>query len=309
MIVLPADHFIRDTAGFQRDLAAAATAAEQTGALVTIGIKPTWACPGFGYIEVGDAVEYATCRRHPPVERAPFREKPPGTRGGIFRRGQLSLERGDVRLDPARRLRELSASDSRTGGFCFAGAWREDFTATLDEKFPHLPKISIDYAIMENAARVLVLEAALIGTTWEAGSRSQVISRGRTRERANCELDDAGRARKHRFQRPARRDHAAGRERSDRGPDARRDADLQRHEAERIKQMTSKVAASCSIARADADMSARHGHRSGRGADRRRRGRFLGMLAHPRETIRVGPKGEKAVVARWRNSPSSRRSA
>ena len=46
MLVLAADHVIRDTATFQRDLAAAAAAAEQTGALVTIGIKPTWACPG-----------------------------------------------------------------------------------------------------------------------------------------------------------------------------------------------------------------------------------------------------------------------
>src|SRR5213080_4948954 len=37
-----------------RDTAAAA--AEETGALVIIGIKPTWACPGFGYIEQGEQV-------------------------------------------------------------------------------------------------------------------------------------------------------------------------------------------------------------------------------------------------------------
>src|SRR5438874_9282852 len=56
MIVLPADHIINDTAAFQKTLTAAAAAAEETGALVTIGIKPTWACPGYGYIEQGEAV-------------------------------------------------------------------------------------------------------------------------------------------------------------------------------------------------------------------------------------------------------------
>src|SRR5207248_6489285 len=56
MIVLPADHVIDDTAAFQKTLSAAAAAAEETGALVTIGIKPTWACPGFGYIEQGEPV-------------------------------------------------------------------------------------------------------------------------------------------------------------------------------------------------------------------------------------------------------------
>jgi mannose-1-phosphate guanylyltransferase len=35
-----------------------------------------------------------------------------------------------------------------------------DFDATLQQQFPHLPKISIDYAIMEKAGRVLTVEAA-----------------------------------------------------------------------------------------------------------------------------------------------------
>ena len=56
MIVLPADHVIKDRAAFQETMQTAARAAEETGALVTIGIKPTWACPGFGYIEQGSPV-------------------------------------------------------------------------------------------------------------------------------------------------------------------------------------------------------------------------------------------------------------
>src|SRR6266513_2448294 len=55
MIVLPADHVIANRVAFQESLIAAAAAAEETGELVTIGIKPTWACPGYGYIEQGEA--------------------------------------------------------------------------------------------------------------------------------------------------------------------------------------------------------------------------------------------------------------
>src|SRR5262245_57956208 len=55
MAVLPADHVITNRAAFQETLALAAEAAHETSELVTIGIKPTWACPGFGYIEQGNA--------------------------------------------------------------------------------------------------------------------------------------------------------------------------------------------------------------------------------------------------------------
>src|SRR5579862_629106 len=77
MVVLPADHVIQDTAGFQRTLRVAAAAAEETGELVTIGIKPTWACPGFGYIEQGEPLALSTGPSDPPVfEVTRFREKP-----------------------------------------------------------------------------------------------------------------------------------------------------------------------------------------------------------------------------------------
>src|SRR5690348_8489583 len=56
MLVLPADHVITDRAAFQATMKTAADVAKETGALVTIGIKPTWACPGFGYIEQGEPV-------------------------------------------------------------------------------------------------------------------------------------------------------------------------------------------------------------------------------------------------------------
>ena len=74
MMVLPSDHLIQDRTQFQRTLQAACTAAQESGALVTIGIKPTWACPGYGYIERGARLE--TSSDVPVYEVVRFREKP-----------------------------------------------------------------------------------------------------------------------------------------------------------------------------------------------------------------------------------------
>src|SRR5467141_3966113 len=76
MLVLPADHVIVDRAAFQETMALAAATAEETGELVTIGIKPTWACPGFGYIEQGKPVRLRTRPANDAIHRVVrFREK------------------------------------------------------------------------------------------------------------------------------------------------------------------------------------------------------------------------------------------
>src|SRR5260370_41118601 len=54
----------------------AAAAAEETGALVIIGIKPTWACPGFGYIEQGEQVRLHGEGKIAVHRVVRFREKP-----------------------------------------------------------------------------------------------------------------------------------------------------------------------------------------------------------------------------------------
>ncbi len=167
MIVLPADHVIRDTAAFQRDLAAASQAAEETGALVTIGIKPTWACPGFGYIELGEPVRVESLPPDAPaifnVKR--FREKPaPDLAQVFFDQGDYRWNAGMFAWSLPAVLRELSAQIPALADFVSQVRQTQDFEGTLAETFPHLPKISIDYAIMENASRVLVLEA---GFDWD----------------------------------------------------------------------------------------------------------------------------------------------
>src|SRR2546423_848431 len=77
MLAFPADHVIKDRAAFQETMKTAAAAADELGALVTIGIKPTWACPGFGYIEQGKQVSLRGGKDAIAVHQViRFREKP-----------------------------------------------------------------------------------------------------------------------------------------------------------------------------------------------------------------------------------------
>src|SRR4029077_19507158 len=71
MAVLPADHRISDIKAFQADLKSAAQTAERGSDLITIDITPSWAFPGFGYIERGKPVQNSQF-----FEVVRFREKP-----------------------------------------------------------------------------------------------------------------------------------------------------------------------------------------------------------------------------------------
>ncbi len=165
MVVLPADHRIEDVAGFQQTLRTAEMAA-QTGALVTIGIKPTWACPGFGYIEAGGIVRVEGAPEHPPVhDVVRFREKPNSELAEtFFRQGNFRWNAGMFIWTIPAILSAFTRHAPELGRFIHR--WHEagDRNALLREEFPLLPKISIDYAIMEKANSVLMVEA---GFDWD----------------------------------------------------------------------------------------------------------------------------------------------
>src|SRR5438552_1376429 len=94
--MLPANHIIADGAAFQETLALAADAAEETGELVTIGIKPTWACPAFGYIEQGAPVHLPNRADENAIHRVlRFREKPnPDLAESFLRKGNFRWNAG-----------------------------------------------------------------------------------------------------------------------------------------------------------------------------------------------------------------------
>ncbi|RYD81881.1 MAG: mannose-1-phosphate guanyltransferase, partial [Verrucomicrobiaceae bacterium] len=162
MAVLPADHLIKDTKAFQQTLRTAQAAAEESGDLVTIGIQPTWACPGFGYIEVGTKFAGTKVAGGPAVhEVVRFREKPDVELAESF------LRQGNFRWNAGMFIWSIPAILSAFNRFAPTLAEfiqrlhsAADFESTLQQHFPSLPKISIDYAIMEKASRVLMVEAA-----------------------------------------------------------------------------------------------------------------------------------------------------
>src|SRR5438046_3368999 len=103
MVVLPADHVIANRSAFQETLALAAEAAEETGELVTIGIKPTWACPGYGYIEHGKPVRLQKRPDNDSIHRVlRFREKPNrGLAESFLPKGNSRSHAGlDLRVTP-----------------------------------------------------------------------------------------------------------------------------------------------------------------------------------------------------------------
>ena len=162
MIVLPADHLIKDTAGFQKTLTTAVAAARQTGELDTIGIRPTWACPGFGYIECGSAHELRDMPGCPAVhDVTSFREKPNTDLAEQFlRQGNFRWNAGMFIWTIPAILTALRQHAPELGSFVTRLHSGEDFEKMLGSVFPTLPKISIDYAVMEKAGRVLMVESA-----------------------------------------------------------------------------------------------------------------------------------------------------
>jgi mannose-1-phosphate guanylyltransferase len=162
MLVLPADHVIANQAAFQKTLALAADAAEETSELVTIGIKPTWACPGFGYIEQGKPVRLRTRPDNDAVHRVlRFREKPNLDLAESFlRNGNFRWNAGMFVWSVPTVLREFNRHAPELADFISQARAPKNFEKALRERFSKLPRISVDYAIMEKADRVLVVEAS-----------------------------------------------------------------------------------------------------------------------------------------------------
>lgn len=244
MIVLPADHLINDTAGFQKTLRVAAAAAQETGEMVTIGIKPTWACPGFGYIEQGAPYHLASGPSEPPVfEVVRFREKPNVDLAEQF------LAQGNFRWNAGMFIWTVHAivgafnrHAAELGEFIGRIHGGEDLPKLLAEVFPKLPKISIDYAILEKAARVLVVESAF---DWDDVGGWTAVAKYLTSDahgnQGNCTVKTIDSANNIIFSKSAKTIALLGV--SDLIVVETPDAILvcQRHEAEKIKQLVAMV--------------------------------------------------------------------
>tara|TARA_R110002096_G_scaffold32485_5_gene94394 strand:+ start:1294 stop:2370 length:1077 start_codon:yes stop_codon:yes gene_type:complete len=159
MIALPADQLVTKNEEFRSVLSDAAAAAKSEDAIVTLGIRPDWACPSYGYIERGDPVESAS-GDHAVYHVERFREKPSvEVAEQYLESGNFSWNAGIFIWTIATLLREFSSHCPQLAEFVATLRDSTDVDATIKEQFPTLDKVSIDYALMENAGKILNIEA------------------------------------------------------------------------------------------------------------------------------------------------------
>lgn len=161
MMVLPADQLIKDTEAYQSVMTDALEIAEKSDGLVTIGIRPTWPCPSYGYIERGDrAALPSISTTHHPFEVKRFREKPNQELAEQFlSAGGFSWNAGMFVWSLSTVIKQLATHAPELATFVSELRRSKDIVATVEAQFPKLTPISIDYALMENAERVLNIEA------------------------------------------------------------------------------------------------------------------------------------------------------
>jgi mannose-1-phosphate guanylyltransferase len=157
LAIVTADHVIEPIPAFQAALRQAFEVAESGPRLVTFGIVPTSAHTGLGYIErgsplVGGGVGSPTLA----YGVASFTEKPDATTAAsylssgryLWNSGMFVWQATTV-LDRLRKHRPDVAEKLDV----IAGAWSgPDRSRVLAEVYQELPKISIDYAVLEPAS-------------------------------------------------------------------------------------------------------------------------------------------------------------
>jgi mannose-1-phosphate guanylyltransferase len=171
MAVMPADHVIQPAEKFQAAIEQAAElVAESPGRIVTLGIPPTYAAEIFGYIHRGEATGASgspgagTPRLAAASYRVrQFKEKPDAATavkylasGEYYWNSGIFVWRASTILEALRTRQPEMLKHLET----IVGAWdTPQRRAVFDREFAAINPISIDYAVMEHATDVAVIEA------------------------------------------------------------------------------------------------------------------------------------------------------
>ena len=151
LLVMPSDHVITDVAAFHAATQAALPLVE-AGYMVTYGIAPTGPETGYGYIQMGEALSGGL------QSVARFVEKPDAARAeAMLKQGNHSWNGGIFlfRADTYLQALAVHAPDMLNAAqAAMASAIRSDNRITPDKAaFAACPSDSIDYAVMEKAAK------------------------------------------------------------------------------------------------------------------------------------------------------------
>lgn len=156
MCIFPSDHFIKDEEAFTRILKEAITVAEE-GSLVTMGITPTFPCTGYGYIkfdknEKGNAKNVVEFKEKPNLATA---EEYVASGNYAWNSGMFVWKASVILEQFEKLLPDVYACLSKIAD----AMGTESETTVIDEVYPRIPSISIDYGIMEKSDNVKVISA------------------------------------------------------------------------------------------------------------------------------------------------------
>lgn len=164
MVVMPADHIIRPAEAFQAAIRqAAALVDDLPGRIVTFGIKPTYAAELFGYIHRGAALSIAKQVPGSAYIVKQFKEKPDAATakkylesGEYYWNSGIFVWRASTILNALRERQPEMIAHLET----IVAAWEtKERDAVFERAFAGIKPISIDYAVMEHASDVVVIEA------------------------------------------------------------------------------------------------------------------------------------------------------
>lgn len=147
LLVMPADHLIRDRVAFHRAVLRGAQAADN-GALVTFGVVPDCPETGYGYIRAG--VEFSDGI----LALDAFVEKPDGELAANYVADGYLWNSGIFLMRASVWLKALAQLQPEILGCCTQAIdlahGCDDFTRIAEDPFKACPSDSIDYAVMEH---------------------------------------------------------------------------------------------------------------------------------------------------------------
>lgn len=171
----PADHWIGEQDLFYQTIRAAADLAVSQQGIATLGITPSFPSTGYGYIEQGEKV--GLFGEFPGYRVSRFTEKPDlATAEEFLKTGRYSWNSGMFIFPAGVMLAELRTH---------APQIIEPLEQQGASIYPSIPKLSIDYAVMEKTNRAFVLP---VGFSWDDLGDWNAIERLLKSDRPNVEL-------------------------------------------------------------------------------------------------------------------------
>jgi len=158
VMFLPADHYVSPTKRFVETSIDALLLAERTDNIVIMGITPTYPATGYGYIQS----DFSPDKKRSSYSVLSFREKPDAKtaerylkKGNYFWNSGIFVARIKVMME---QIREHAPQIYRIAQ-PLLDIPDERFRRELTRVFAKMPKISLDYAVMERSRNVTVIPA------------------------------------------------------------------------------------------------------------------------------------------------------